>query len=35
MMDYESSFLATDFGWWRLRLWVGLILDRDVGSRED
>lgn len=35
MMDDDSSFLATDFGWWWLRLWVGLILDQEVGSRVD
>lgn len=35
MMDGDSSFLATDFGWWWLLLWVGLILDQEVGSRVD
>lgn len=36
MMDDDSSFLATDFGWWWwLQLWVGLILDQEVGSRSD
>lgn len=33
MMDDDSSFLAADFGWWWLRLWVGLILDQEAGSR--
>lgn len=35
MMDDDSSFLATDFGRRWLRLWVGLILDQEVGSRVD
>lgn len=35
MMDDDSSFLATGFGWWWLLLWVGLILDQEVGSRVD
>lgn len=35
MMDDDSSFLATDFGWWWSELWVGLILDQEVRSRSD
>lgn len=32
MDDDDSSFLATDFGWW-LQLWVGSVLDRHLRGR--
>lgn len=35
MMDDEGGFLATEFGWWWLWPWVGLILDQEVGSGVD